>query len=384
MSADKDLVRQEYKKYKRKKPQPDFTAVIDFNNAEMFQCQVAKVQPRSRRLTLDPCKVGLIDVSNWEVFIIPSCPGFMFIKNPFLPGAQRYWAYKALTDYTRKPFPCNLDVHMELDEDKTIWEISKIKNPSNPYTFMEKLRWTHLGYHFDYNYVNYKEEKYYGFPEDLSKLMKYISLGLGFEDYSPETAIINYYPIGSSMGGHTDHYEEELNAPLISVSFGQPAVFLMGGKTKDIKPEAIWLRSGDIVIMAGESRTAYHAVPCIIQDESKEHLAKCLRFSHQDDLIHKDTSSEASDVKEPSAKLQNREDTTCLCGGLGERMFLQLKVVSSECCTEGNATQVVVPFSFMEKKAPLWLSVQEERRQRDQVRGPFVSPTLCPPHCWEA
>eukprot|EP00794_Sanderia_malayensis_P003372 gene3372-3861_t len=57
-----------------------------------------------------------------------------------------------------------------------------------------------------------------------------------------------------------------------------------------------------------------------------------------------------------------------------------VKVVSSECCTEGNATQAVV----RGKKAPLWLSVQEERRQRDQVRGPFVSPTLCPPHCWEA
>ena len=113
------------------------------------------------------------------------------------------------------------------------------ENPSCPYTFMEKLRWTHLGYHFDYNYVNYKEEKYYGFPDDLSMLMKSIAKGLGFEDYSPETAIINYYPVGSSMGGHTDHYEEELDAPLLSVSFGQPAVFLIGGKTKDIKPEGI-------------------------------------------------------------------------------------------------------------------------------------------------
>eukprot|EP00794_Sanderia_malayensis_P003314 gene3314-3799_t len=26
----------------------------------------------------------------------------------------------------------------------------------------------------------------------------------------------------------------------------------------------------------------------------------------------------------------------------------------------------------------------KKERQRDQVRGPFVSPTLCPPHCWEA
>ena len=42
------------------------------------------------------------------------------------------------------------------------------------------------------------------------------------------------------MGGHTDHYEEELSQPLISFSFGQSAVFLIGGCTRDIKPEGIY------------------------------------------------------------------------------------------------------------------------------------------------
>ena len=51
------------------------------------------------------------------------------------------------------------------------------------------------------------------------------------------TGIINYYPEGTSMGGHTDHYEEELRQPLIAYSFGQPAVYLIGGDTRDIKPE---------------------------------------------------------------------------------------------------------------------------------------------------
>ena len=101
---------------------------------------------------------------------------------------------------------------------------------------MEKLRWSHLGYHFDYNIVTYKEEKYYGFPNDLSLLMTCIAKRIGYPSYVPETAIINYYPLGSSMGGHTDHYEEELDQPLISVSFGQPAVFLIGGPTRDIRP----------------------------------------------------------------------------------------------------------------------------------------------------
>ena len=124
---------------------------------------------------------------------------------------------------------------------------------SSSSTLIDRLRWAHLGYHFDYNFVNYKEEKYYGFPEDLALLMKVIADIIGHENYIPETAIVNYYPIGSSMGGHTDHYEEELDAPLLSISFGQPCVFLIGGPTKDVKPEGEFYvtESLSIVTMVG-------------------------------------------------------------------------------------------------------------------------------------
>lgn len=47
-------------------------------------------------------------------------------------------------------------------------------------------------------------------------------------------------------------------------SFGQSALFLIGGETKDIKPDALFLHSGDILIMSKESRLCYHAVPRII------------------------------------------------------------------------------------------------------------------------
>jgi alkylated DNA repair protein alkB family protein 1 len=56
------------------------------------------------------------------------------------------------------------------------------------------------------------------------------------------------------LSGHQDYSEENLEAPLISISFGNSAVFLIGGKSKDIKPKAICLKSGDILIMSGESR----------------------------------------------------------------------------------------------------------------------------------
>merc|ERR1712113_736917 len=102
-------------------------------------------------------------------------------------------------------------------------------------------------------------KKYYGFPKDLSELTNTIAHAFGYKEYFPETGIINYYPDGASMGGHTDHYEEELCQPLISYSFGQACVFLIGGTTRDIKPTAIWLRSGDVILMTGQSRTCFHA-----------------------------------------------------------------------------------------------------------------------------
>lgn len=52
-------------------------------------------------------------------------------------------------------------------------------------------------------------------------------------------------------------------------SFGQTAIFLLGGKTIDEKPTAMLLHSGDIVIMSKNSRLCYHGVPKIISAGSE-------------------------------------------------------------------------------------------------------------------
>lgn len=68
----------------------------------------------------------------------------------------------------------------------------------------------------------------------------------------------------STLSGHTDHSEKDLSRPLLSLSFGQSAIFLIGGPTKQVRPKALLLNSGDIVIMAGQSRLAFHGVPKIL------------------------------------------------------------------------------------------------------------------------
>lgn len=48
-------------------------------------------------------------------------------------------------------------------------------------------------------------------------------------------------------------------------SFGQSAIFLIGGSTKQHIPLPLLINSGDIIIMSGDSRLAYHGVPKVLQ-----------------------------------------------------------------------------------------------------------------------
>ena len=74
----------------------------------------------------------------------------------------------------------------------------------------------------------------------------------------------------STLSGHVDFSEPNKSAPLISISFGQSAIFLIGGPSKNIEPSAIFLRNGDVLVMSHEARQSYHAVPKILNTENSE------------------------------------------------------------------------------------------------------------------
>ena len=65
-----------------------------------------------------------------------------------------------------------------------------------------------------------------------------------------------------------DDREEDLTKPVVSISFGLPAIFLMGGASRnDGDPVAVVVREGDVVVMSGKSRLGVHGVPRVF-DES--------------------------------------------------------------------------------------------------------------------
>jgi len=76
----------------------------------------------------------------------------------------------------------------------------------------------------------------------------------------PEACLVNFYQQGAKMGLHQDRDEEDLAAPVMSVSLGDTAVFRVGGTARGGKTETIKLSSGDIVVLGGEGRLAYHGI----------------------------------------------------------------------------------------------------------------------------
>jgi alkylated DNA repair protein alkB family protein 1 len=91
-------------------------------------------------------------------------------------------------------------------------------------------------------------------------------------DLIPEAAIINFYPLNSTMGGHLDDAEHNLERPIVSFSIGRSAIFLIGGKTKLEEAIPLFLKSGDAIVMSGDSRLCYHGVPSIIPENVELHL----------------------------------------------------------------------------------------------------------------
>lgn len=76
----------------------------------------------------------------------------------------------------------------------------------------------------------------------------------------PECCLINYYGADAKMGLHQDRDEADFQWPVVSVSLGDAARFRIGNTVRGGKTEAIWLESGDVVVMGGAARLTYHGV----------------------------------------------------------------------------------------------------------------------------
>ncbi|GLH15842.1 Putative alkylated DNA repair protein alkB-like protein 1 [Gryllus bimaculatus] len=255
-----ELFKESFKKYKSKCPPPDFSEVINFGSKSSSQIEGVK----NGKIVNPVHLCGLQPVSQWKISEIENNPGMIHVVNPFTDVGHRYWVCRALSSYTQRPeSKLSLDGIGDLQEDEDWWELCT-RDAFRAKHLQPGLRWATMGYHHNWNTKIYSEEERDAFPGDLAALSQCIANAVGYSDFCAEAAIVNFYHKNSALAGHTDHSERNLEAPLLSFSFGCSAVFLIGGKTLETKPTAMFLHSGDLVIMAGESRLCYHSVPKIL------------------------------------------------------------------------------------------------------------------------
>lgn len=76
----------------------------------------------------------------------------------------------------------------------------------------------------------------------------------------PDSCLVNFYGKGTKMGMHQDRDEADLSHPVVSISLGDEALFRVGGVTRGGPTQSVWLASGDVAVLQGEARLAYHGI----------------------------------------------------------------------------------------------------------------------------
>jgi alkylated DNA repair protein (DNA oxidative demethylase) len=83
----------------------------------------------------------------------------------------------------------------------------------------------------------------------------------------PDACLVNRYDDAARMGLHRDADEADFRFPVLSVSLGATAVFCIGGVRRSDPKTRLRLSSGDVCVLAGEARLAYHGVDRILADD---------------------------------------------------------------------------------------------------------------------
>ena len=230
-----------------------------------------------------------------------SHPGFVYIPQALSKNVQNDLAYQALTEFCSPPHVTNIDlVPIKKGEalnrdDESMWALwkkehfhhvdaqmvenstqkprmenskNKTKEQLRAYKSFDKLSFATTGYHYDWTARAYVEECQSPMPKVMDRLgciFAQLDERDEHEAFTASASIVNYYTTKSNMGGHRDDLELDFTRPVVSISLGLPAVFLLGGKTKDddnVVP--ILVRPGDVMLLAGESRLCYHGMARVI------------------------------------------------------------------------------------------------------------------------
>jgi DNA alkylation damage repair protein AlkB len=127
--------------------------------------------------------------------------------------------------------------------------------------------WNGLTYRYESVRNDFDQAPVPPLPADFACLATEIAACVGFA-MTPDICIMNFYDVNSRLGLHQDKDErpETLAAgvPIVSVSLGDTARFVLGTTRRKDPAEAILLASGDALVLGGPSRLRYHGVTRVL------------------------------------------------------------------------------------------------------------------------
>lgn len=105
-------------------------------------------------------------------------------------------------------------------------------------------------------------------PQVIKELAIDLALETGNDNFHPQSCLLNFYSKGGKLGLHQDNTEQNLTAPIISISLGDTGIFVLGGFLRTDETKKFIIQSGDVIVMSGESRNYFHSFKGIVPNTS--------------------------------------------------------------------------------------------------------------------
>jgi len=253
------------------------------------------------------------DETGCKVYAFDAHPGFYYVSRALSEEEQRTWVRKSVRELCEPPARTNYGAELgELPpglwdaacEDLMLLDGDGVRTWGKPARvikrgdgeekffarrMLSKLRWATVGAPFNWTSRLYEPNvPRRAIGEDLVRLTRRIaSLPPESWSYEAQAGLVNFYQPGDTLNAHVDDAERNLDRPIVSISLGCCGIFLLGQENIDAEPTAMMVRSGDAVILGGESRKCYHGVPRVFAshegDDARFALPPALRPDAWDD-----------------------------------------------------------------------------------------------------
>lgn len=121
--------------------------------------------------------------------------------------------------------------------------------------------WVSDAYGYRYSKCDlHTQQTWPAMPDIFSTLATRAAQTAGFENFEPDSCLINCYRVGTKMSLHQDKDEKDFSQPIVSVSLGLPATFLFGGLKREDKTIRVPLKHGDVIVWGGTARLFFHGI----------------------------------------------------------------------------------------------------------------------------